>query len=544
MILSASGFIAQLHALVLDPTPRPGLHPIPGSQPLTFSAAVMPPLTYYVALLLLAPPPPPVIDSVYVKGIRNILALISGVLFFRLPLAYHVPQSIGLTYQLGLVGLYGGCRVIDAFFISPYFFKHIPRRVKYVHKPRVEISAPADATMARAWSDGGVKEPYSHKERTIAGDEIPARKSTQVEVVPNRSSTQTRKGRRSSFPIGISHAARRMSSSIPDAACDSYYAVQRTLHGPDPQPVLETATTECGWPRTLRDRASWALELELSMRGVGFTWTTADVRHTRRTWLPTVGNRVHSILVHTTPVLLASWIIIRATYLRYLATSIDLAWSSSDERQSRELFDEALPLPVQCLLTGALGAFLMAAFSLGHSLFAIMLSPLAPSPLAFFPPLYSTRIWDITSVRGFWSYGWHRLFARLFLVYGVWPGEWLERKLMGKCNEDSADVGKVLGGFLSSAFVHSFSVRGVLGGDWHSAAGEAKFFALNGLAVVVEGVVSRAVRSARNKRGLKEVMWYDGWIGRIWWLIVLLSLGRNFARGWVKSGLVKEIANQ
>ncbi|KAI0846457.1 hypothetical protein F5Y00DRAFT_244125 [Daldinia vernicosa] len=504
----------------------------------------MPPLTYYLALLLLAPPPPPVIDSVYIKVLRNILALISGVLFFRLPLAYHVPQSIGLTYQLGLVGLYGGCRVIDAFFISPYFLKHIPRRVKYEYRPRAETSAPVETTIAKAWSDGGVKEPYSHKERAIASDEILVSKSTQVEVVPNRSSTQASGGRRSSFPNGISHAARRMSNSIPNAAGDSYHAVQRTLQGPDPQPVLETARTESGWPQTLRDRASWALELELSMRGVGFAWTTADVRHTRKTWLPTVGNRVHSILVHATPVLLASWFIIRAIYLRYLTTSIDVASSDSDERQSRELFDEALPLPVQYLLVVALGAFLMAAFSIGHSLFAIMLSPLAPSPLAFFPPLYSTRIWDITSVRKFWSYGWHRLFARLFLVYGVWPGEWLERKLMGKRDKDPADVGKVLGGFLSSAFVHSFSVRGVLGGDWHSAAGEAKFFALNGVAVVVEGAVSRAVRNARRKRGIKEVMWYDGWIGRIWWFVVMLSLGRNFARGWVKSGLVREIAGQ
>ncbi|OTB14544.1 hypothetical protein K445DRAFT_376875 [Daldinia sp. EC12] len=533
-----SDIITQLRAFVLNPTPRPGLHPIPGSQPLTFVAAVMPPLIYYVALLLLAPPPPPIIDSVYVKTIRNILALISGVLFFRLPLAYYVPQSIGLTYQLGLVGLYGGCRVIDAFFISPYFFKHIPRRVKYVHKPRVETFALEESAVAKEWSDGGVKEPYSHKEKTTVG------KSTQVEVAPNASSTKTGQGRRSSFSIGISDAARRMSNSIPDAACDSYYAVQRTLHGPDPQPVLETATTESGWPQSLRDRASWALELELSMRGVGFTWTTADVRHTRKTWLPTVGNRVHSILVHTTPVLLVSWFIIRSIYLRYLAASEGLAWSSSEEKHSRELFDEVLPLPVQVLLTGALGAFLMTAFSLGHSLFVIMLSPLAPSPLAFFPPLYSTRIWDITSVRKFWSYGWHRLFARLFLVYGVWPGEWVERKLLGKRDNEPADVGKVLGGFLSSAFVHSFSVRGVLGGDWNSAAGEAKFFALNGLAVVVEGAISRAVRNARKERGYKEVLWYDGLIGRVWWLAVLLGSGRNFARGWVKSGLVREIAGQ
>ncbi|KAI1387356.1 uncharacterized protein F4822DRAFT_406198 [Hypoxylon trugodes] len=476
MASSVLDSVAQIHALVMNSELRPGLHPIPGSQPLTFGAAVLPPLIYYFALLLLAPPPPPAIDSIYVVSIRNILALTAGILFFRLPLAYHIPQSIGLTYQLGLVGLYGGCRVIDAFFISPYCFKHIPRRVTYVHKPRVETPSPEEIEPTREWTDGGVKEPYFHREK---GDSKSG---------PTRTSgpepTVIKENRSPSFSDEISRVARRMSTSLPDAACDSYFAVRRTLHGPDPQPVLETATTESGWPRTLRDRVSWALELELSMRGVGFTWTTADVRHTRKTWLPTVGNRAHSILVHALPVLLSSWFVIRTIYVRYLGPP-SVSVSDSDERQSRELFDEDLPLIAQTLLTGALGAFLMAAFSLGHSLFAIALSPLAPSPLAFFPPLYSTRIWDIISVRGFWSYGWHRLFARLFLVYGIWPGEWVERKLTGKRSDEPADVGKVLGGFLSSAFVHSFSVRGVLGGDWSSAAGEAKFFALNGLAVVI-----------------------------------------------------------
>ncbi|KAI1454438.1 hypothetical protein F4805DRAFT_322062 [Annulohypoxylon moriforme] len=527
--------ISQLHALVADPQPRPGLHPIPGSRPLTFGAAVLPPLTYYIALLLLAPPPPPAIDSIFVKTIRNVLALIAGILFFRFPLAYHVPQSIGLTYQLGLVGLYGGCRVIDAFFISPYFFKHIPRRVKYVHKPRIEIPASGGVGTTKEWSDGGVRELRPQQESKID------------DVTPEPKHSQNGQGRRSSFSADI---ARRMSDSIPDAARTSLIAVQHTLTGPAPRPVLETATTESGWPQSLRDRASWALELELSMRGVGFTWTTADVRHTRKTWLPTVGNRVHSVFVHALPVLLTSWFIIKTIYERYLASPSTLSshfiptGSATDEVRSRELFDSALSPTIQVLLTGALGAFLMAAFSLGHSLFAIMLSPLAPSPLAFFPPLYSTRIWDITSVRGFWSYGWHRLFARLFLVYGVWPGEWVERKLTGKRDDEPADVGKVLGGFLASAFVHSFSVRGVLGGEWGSAMGEARFFALNGVAVVVEGVVRRVVRRARKGRGVEERMWYDGWVGRIWWIIVLLGSGRNFARGWVKAGLVREIAFQ
>ncbi|KAI1442226.1 hypothetical protein F5Y02DRAFT_397163 [Annulohypoxylon stygium] len=526
--------ISQLHSLVTDSRPRPGLHPIPGSQPLTFGAAILPPLTYYVALLLLAPPPPPAIDSVYVKTLRNILALTAGILFFRLPLAYHVPQSIGLTYQLGLVGLYGGCRVMDAFFISPYFFKHVPRRVKYVHKPRLESPASKGVGTTKAWSDGGVKELR------------PPRDSSAVHDTPGSETSQSNNRRRSSFSANI---ARRMSDSIPDAARTSYIAVQHTLTGPSPRPVLETATTESGWPQSFRDRASWALELELSMRGVGFTWTTADVRHTRKTWLPTVGNRIHSVFIHALPVLLANWFIIKSIYVRYLASPPPPSFLSprlplTDEAQSRELFDSALPLPIQLLLTGALGAFLMAAFSLGHSLFAILLSPLAPSPLAFFPPLYSTRIWDIRSVRAFWSYGWHRLFARLFLVYGVWPGEWVERKLIGKKDGEPADVGKVLGGFLASAFVHSFSVRGVLGGEWASAAGEARFFALNGVAVVIEEAVRRAVRSGRKRRGVQERMWYDGWVGRLWWIAVLLGTGRNFARGWVKSGLVREIAFQ
>ncbi|KAL9127355.1 MAG: hypothetical protein Q9217_003745 [Psora testacea] len=206
---------------------------------------------------------------------------------------------------------------------------------------------------------------------------------------------------------------------------------------------------------------------------------------------------------------------------------------------------------MQAILTASLGAFLMAAFSLGHSAFAIILSPLSPHPLSYFPPLYTRRIWEITSVRSFWSYGWHRLFSRLFLVYGVWPGEWLERKLMGKSNDEPADVGKVLGGFLSSAFVHSFAGYTVVPGGWRNASGEAWFFAENALAVVMEeGVRMVALRQRRAGRtvdlqggeGRSMDRWYDGMVGRVWWVTVLLYTGRSFARGWVLAGLVREMA--
>lgn len=145
-------------------------------------------------------------------------------------------------------------------------------------------------------------------------------------------------------------------------------------------------------------------------------------------------------------------------------------------------------------------------------------------------------------MRSFWSYGWHRLFARLFLVYGVWPGEALERFLLRKPRGARADVGKVLGAFASSAFVHSFAARGVVGGRWRDAGGEAVFFALNGVAVVAEGVVVEVVKRVRKRMGWQQRVWYDKWVGRVWWIGVLAWTGRNFARGWVKSGLVREMA--
>lgn len=293
-------------------------------------------------------------------------------------------------------------------------------------------------------------------------------------------------------------------------------------------------------------------------------------------------SRLHSICVHVLPVLLVCFVVVRGIAERYALVGeagVDAVLWDARARgagNGNDLFDERLSLPVQLLLTGCLGAFLMSAFSFVHSAFAILCAGLystttyseitmegrrrrEASSLAYFPPLYTVRVWEVTSVRMFWSYGWHRLFARFFLVYGVWPGEWLERiirsKLLGQVNvhQAPADIGKVLGGFLSSAFCHSFAVRGVLGGDWYLARGEAVFFALNGVAVIVEEGVKKAVLAQRRRKlrehvrwkGSEEqglVRWYDGYVGRAWWICVLLYMGRNFARGWVNAGLVREMA--
>ncbi|KAK2610262.1 hypothetical protein N8I77_003710 [Diaporthe amygdali] len=513
--------------------PRPGLHPIPGTTPLTLEAAICPPLIYYVALLFLPPSPPHSVDTTAVKLLRNGFALLAGLLFLRLPLAYHVPQSIGLTYQLGLVGLYGSARVLDVFFISPYLFGHIPRRVRYKHESRVGTPI-LDGLRDVKSSEGRIKPQAG----TSSGD-----RPGEDALAPRADPPTTEQD---GLGLSATDLLDKVKDALPTSLDESYHLLHRAASGPNQKPVIEHALSEDGWPHNFHDRASWALELELSMRGVGFTWSTADVRHTRKTWLPTVHSRLHSIFAHVAPVLVLCFLLVRSIYLRYGLQDVDsAAWGTGPGAYREDLFDTRLPFPVQILLTTALGAFLMTAFSFAHSAFAIMLSPLAPHPLAYFPPLYTTRIWDIKSVRQFWSYGWHRLFARFFLVYGIWPCEWIERKLTGKRADQPADVGKVLGGFLSSAFCHSFAVRGVLGGEWARATGEAKFFAVNGVAVVVEEVVKRAVLSRRKRAvggdGTLD-KWYDGYVGRIWWICVLLLSGTNFARGWVNAGLVREMS--
>jgi len=225
-------------ALLYANEPRPGLHPIPGTKPINIEAIVLPPVMYYIALLFLPPPPPQAVDTLTFKLLRNALAIVAGILFFRLPLAYHIPQSIGLNYQLSLVGLYGGCRVLDAFFISPILLEHIPRRVRYEHKPLVDT--PAASNDREAANTGRKRIGYADSGKTPPSW-----------------------GRLPSLPLDD-----YLPASAVNAAGVAADTVSRTFSGPKKHAVYQFETPEDGWPHTFLDRASWALELELSMRFV------------------------------------------------------------------------------------------------------------------------------------------------------------------------------------------------------------------------------------------------------------------------------------
>lgn len=132
-----------------------------------------------------------------------------------------------------------------------------------------------------------------------------------------------------------------------------------------------------------------------------------------------------------------------------------------------------------------------------------------------------------------------RWLITLLPVWGVWPGQWLQRnfapKSLTKRFDPELELGKVLGAFFISGIVHAAAGISINGGR-PSKTFEWLFFWTSGIAVVAEEIVQRLFYKAR---GGPVQYWYDPWIGRAWSLTVLLWSGQYFTRGWYDSGLVR-----
>jgi len=83
--------------------------------------------------------------------------------------------------------------------------------------------------------------------------------------------------------------------------------------------------------------------------------------------------------------------------------------------------------------------------------------------------------------------------------------------------DPTLDVGKCLGAFFISGVIHSAASASINGGDFKKA-GEFYFFTSNGVAVVLEEIVKKLVRSKRRKA---KVLWYDVWIGKCTYSILI-----------------------
>ncbi|CAD6583742.1 MAG: hypothetical protein CYPHOPRED_002484, partial [Cyphobasidiales sp. Tagirdzhanova-0007] len=263
-----------------------------------------------------------------------------------------------------------------------------------------------------------------------------------------------------------------------------------------------------------------------------WSWTTADVRHSRHAWLPTLEDEFYQLFLGDIPTVAASFVLERCMYLRSEPT-IGL---------------DSLTYLQRGLLTLSQGVYLFGTFSAAYTAGAILTSPLQRTHrewtthnLAFWPPLNSEPLTSVVTVRQFWSRSWHRLFSRLFLVWGIWPGQWIEQQVLSSRARQrfdaDCDIGKVVGAFFMSGIVHSAAGISVNGGH-PSQTFEWLFFWCSGLAVIIEEAVQRFTIVMR---GDSKPRWYDACIGRVWTLCVLLWSGQYFTRGWYDSGLIEEM---
>ncbi|PWN22716.1 hypothetical protein BCV69DRAFT_244645 [Microstroma glucosiphilum] len=506
--------------------------PNPASKSIPLGGALTPPLTYFLALFLLSSPAP----SLPTKVLRDVLAFISGVTFFLLPYRYYVPGSAIFTYQLGLIGCFGSARVIDIFFLSR---PRVPKRIQIPQK-----GATSEGTI-----EGYLRKPeLGHEEASLNETERDGR------VYPHTDNLAWK-----TSPV----------------------------------------------PTSFFGRIWWSVDLMISMRGIGWDFASADVRHDISPWQPPSRRQLKRAASMIFPA---------------FAVSVIMHESQADLQTRPSIID--IPMALRPVMVLATGIALYTLFDCGYTVASAVLLPLLRTSanltdvslhnVDFFPLLNPLKLTEICSVRSFWSKAWHRLFHRAWLVFGILPVQNLALYFFPKDNakilspashpdpgrllpKGTHDWAKVLGAFAASGLVHGISERAALGGrialpannlwlkaGWgtthrgapdlastaglagreelggklsvtrlvppFSGGGEATFFVLNGVAVLVEGAFNLWIRKQRKrkaeaKRQNDEELErpYDRYVGLAWAVVVLLWSGEAFVEGWIKSGIMAEL---
>lgn len=268
-------------------------------------------------------------------------------------------------------------------------------------------------------------------------------------------------------------------------------------------------------PIGIRSRLWWALDLMISMRGVGWDFATPDVRHDTNPWQRPSKRQLKRAIFKLGPVLGLTLI-----SLRMMITYIDLQVNSNFHEDMVELAGIGkLPFGLRPLFVACTGISLYALFDFGYTIVSALALPVLQSTASivqngsmnggndavisahnvdFFPLLNPLGLTAIRSVRSFWSKAWHRLFHRAFLIYGIIPFRnmairieyfcklilnYIQKKPLpehpfrnGKpspalyadpgrtLRKGEGDWGKVLGAFFASGVIHAISERAALGG--------------------------------------------------------------------------------
>uniref|UniRef100_V5GP08 Wax synthase domain-containing protein n=2 Tax=Kalmanozyma brasiliensis (strain GHG001) TaxID=1365824 RepID=V5GP08_KALBG len=233
------------------------------------------------------------------------------------------------------------------------------------------------------------------------------------------------------------------------------------------------------------ERAWWALDLMISMRGIGWDFASADVRHDSHPWQPPSSAQLRRAFFKLFPILVGCTWIIHHMHPKHMSAV------------SPSILD--LDPVRRVLFVAATGISLYTMFDFGYTLTSAVALPILhdasgpashlqpkalkqankggrvgalrsgkgeeseaetetedESPAAFqartqqheqlslrnvdfFPLLNPAGFTQATTVRRFWSYAWHRLFGRPFGVYGILPFTYvaylLQDLVEGKLND-------------------------------------------------------------------------------------------------------------
>ncbi|KAI0343844.1 hypothetical protein BDW22DRAFT_1483815 [Trametopsis cervina] len=132
------------------------------------------------------------------------------------------------------------------------------------------------------------------------------------------------------------------------------------------------------------------------------------------------------------------------------------------------------------------------------------------SPAAW-PPILNNS-WSSDSISDLWAKRWHQMLRRVFIVYGGIPGGWIAGR-----------PGFVLGTFFASALLHECSIWVIGRGLDHRVT---FFFTFQGVCVILE-VLWKKVTGYR----------VQGWGGRIWAYLIVLSTGQACLDAWLVRGV-------
>ncbi|KAI6125247.1 hypothetical protein EV401DRAFT_1938643 [Pisolithus croceorrhizus] len=264
--------------------------------------------------------------------------------------------------------------------------------------------------------------------------------------------------------------------------------VMRTLEWTFLKAPLRRRVEPVSWMGVLFD----ALDLAFNVRGVGWNWSKGlcfppDTRPTSR-------------------LSFAIYVLLSAVFHSFLCGVLHSCHASEGT-----IFDDTLPPLIRytrssitsTLTLLAIYAVIQMNYDIGTFI----------GDLAQWPPIFN-KPWKATSLHDFWTYRWHQLMRRSFIVLGGWPLGFV----FGR-------VGYVLGSFLASGILHSVLMATLSWNiEWWCMP---LSFGMMAVAVIIE----HAFTQITGRR-------VGGWIGRVWTIVWLLMWGNMMVDRFARGGLL------